>query len=1152
MSPAPPIQFLLGPAGSGKTFTCLAEIRTELKRFPDGPPLMLLAPKQATYQLERQLLEDGDLLGYTRLHILSFERLAQFVLRSIDQPEPALLEEEGRVMVLRALLLRRAKDLKIFCAPARLPGFAQQLGQILRELRRARLNPARLRELAAKTGRSQQLLDKLHDLALLMGDYEEWLQVNGLRDADQLLDIAAASLCQPPAGATIPRLGGLWLDGFAEMAPQELELLTVLLPHCERATLALCLEEAPQGDPSWLSTWSVVAQTFRRCRLALEPLPNVVVKVQVPGRNPKAGRFVGSEDLAHLERAWTSGAPSASTQPPADIRVVSCPSPEAEATLAAREVLRFVRSEPTRRFRDCAVLLRSHDGYHDALRRVFTRHGIPFFLDRREPVAHHPLAELTRFAVRVAAYNWRHDDWFGALKTGLVPAFEEQIDRLENIALEYGLEGGAWRVPLVLKAADENEREHSRGKENHPFEPVRKKLVAPFVRFADAVSGKPTGCELAAAIRELWKKLRVPMQLERWGRGGDGEKDALGQVHATVWQQMQDWLENIERAFPAEALPLREWLPILEAGLAGLSVGVVPPALDHVLIGTVDRSRNPDLKLALVLGMNEAVFPAPSSTPPLLSEVERQSLDDEGVFLGPSARHRLGHERYYGYIACTRARERLVLSCAEADAEGRKLNPSPFIAHLQRLFPGLALEKFPGEITWREAEHPCELLPEVLRSADALPDVQDPTLKELALRSEFAPVVLRQQQLAEAMQQTCVSPQWIEAIHGRELKSSVSRLEEFAACPFKFFVASTLGVKEREKFEVDARQLGSFQHELLSRFHGDLKKEGKRWRDLAPADVAGRIRDIGKALTETYAGGRFAATASSRFTAQVLIASTVRMMETLIGWMQQYEFDPSAVEVGFGLPGSELPAWTLELDAEHRLALRGRIDRVDICVAADGSKLAVVIDYKSSPHKLDAVKLHHRLQLQLPAYLAALEQLPGAAAHFSAAQIVPAGIFYVNLRGTFGKTVKRSEMLEPVEQAKERHGGYQHRGLFDDAQRHKLDNRGENKGDQFKYEFTSKGLPWKGRAQDGVSSAQFRIQLEQVREHLVALGRAIFSGTAEVSPYRLGSGSNSKTACDWCEFRGVCRFDPWVDQYRLLKPVPQTDVAIGGKAEAAE
>ena len=74
------VQLLIGPAGSGKTHACLEEIRTELKERPQGPPLLLLAPKQATFQMEHALLQDPDLHGYTRLQILSFDRLAEFIL----------------------------------------------------------------------------------------------------------------------------------------------------------------------------------------------------------------------------------------------------------------------------------------------------------------------------------------------------------------------------------------------------------------------------------------------------------------------------------------------------------------------------------------------------------------------------------------------------------------------------------------------------------------------------------------------------------------------------------------------------------------------------------------------------------------------------------------------------------------------------------------------------------------------------------------------------------------------------------------------------------------------------------------------------------------------------------------------------------------
>jgi ATP-dependent helicase/nuclease subunit B len=162
------IRFLLGPAGSGKTFRCLAEIRDALRDSPEGPPLLLLAPKQATFQLERQLLAGPALSGYTRLQILSFDRLAGFILGEFAGSPRQVLEEEGWVMALRALLGRNQSRLKIFHSTTRLPGFAQQLNLLLREFQRQQLSPRRLASLADQVQGHPALAGKLHDSALLI------------------------------------------------------------------------------------------------------------------------------------------------------------------------------------------------------------------------------------------------------------------------------------------------------------------------------------------------------------------------------------------------------------------------------------------------------------------------------------------------------------------------------------------------------------------------------------------------------------------------------------------------------------------------------------------------------------------------------------------------------------------------------------------------------------------------------------------------------------------------------------------------------------------------------------------------------------------------------------------------------------------------
>ncbi len=237
-------RFLLGPAGSGKTFRCLEEIRAELLASPEGPPLVLLAPKQATFQLERQLLGSGSLPGYTRLNILSFERLADFVLRQAQSPPRPLLSEEGRTMVLRALLMRHKEELRIFRASAGLTGFVKQLSLDLRELQRHQLSPDKLDALADQPGLPLPLRHKLHDFSVLLRAYLAWVLEHKLEDDARLLDLATDSLTAARAQAA---LGGEPQEvGQGEFSFSFFSWLAGPLKNSHRRALArwLCRDDA--------------------------------------------------------------------------------------------------------------------------------------------------------------------------------------------------------------------------------------------------------------------------------------------------------------------------------------------------------------------------------------------------------------------------------------------------------------------------------------------------------------------------------------------------------------------------------------------------------------------------------------------------------------------------------------------------------------------------------------------------------------------------------------------------------------------------------------------------------------------------------------------------------------------------------------------
>lgn len=1108
-------RFLLGPAGSGKTFRCLAEVRAALAKDPDGPPLILLAPKQATFQLERQLLADGEISGFTRLRILSFDRLAEFVFEELHIAPPKLLSAEGRLMVLRALLQRHADELKLFRSSARRAGFAQELGTLLAELQQHQFTPTKLRALAANEKFRRELRDKLHDLALLSEKYTDWLHEHGLQDANNILDFATAALRgESEMGNRKFQIENLWLDGFAEMTPQELALLTAIVPRCERATLAFCLETEPTGSESWLSIWSAIGKTFQKCRDQLKGIPDCEVSVEVLKRESKKSRFKPDSDLATLEECWTlaNQNPESGIQNPESIRVIACANPEAEAVFAAREILKFVRAG--NRYRDCAVLVRQLDGYHKPLARIFRRYEIPLFLDRRESVAHHPLAELTRNALRIVTNDWQIDDLFAALKCGFSSRNDDEteaIDDFENRALEFGWHGKKWLVPLP----------------DEKSESIRRKVVPPFEMFfceLQRLEFKPTGVELAQFISNLWQKLDAENILDGWADKKNPERPIS--PHRTVWEQMNSWLENLALAFPREALSLRDWLPILEAGLGNLTVGVIPPSLDEVLVGAIDRARNPSLKFAILLGVNESVFPAAPAAPVILTSTDRDELDAQNAAPGTGLLNQISRERYLGYIACTRANEKLAVAYSRLWADGKTLNPSPFITQLQRIFPALKVEEFIRDTDWSHATHAHELIAPLAESSTRESLLGIPALKPLAdLLAQ-----LREPAANETLPQTLA-----EKLYGPVLRSSISRLEEFAACPFKFFIKSGLRANERKVFELDVRERGNFQHDILKEFHNQLTDEGKRWRDLAPLEARQRIGEIAEELLPRHRDGLFLDSAKAAFDARAMAAALQDFVEVIIGWMHlQYDFDPVAAEIGFGGKDDASPAWEIDLGNGRKLALQGRIDRVDIWRDPNSEAAFVVVtDYKSGGKKLEPLLVDNGVQLQLLAYLGALRQWKNPGEAFGAKKILPAGAFYVSLRGKFEPGGTRAETLGDTEAKKT---AYKHNGRFDAGLLRKFDRRDVPEGDQFKYKLNKKdGLP--SKTSEALPREEFIALVDGAENQLRTLGGKIFSGAAAVDPYRLGK----KTPCEYCDYRAACRMDEWTHEFRDLRNAEKTE-----------
>lgn len=1166
------LTFLLGRAGTGKTHACLEAIRSALRDGPaDGPPLLLLAPEQATFQMERALLAHPDLQATGRAQVLSFQRLAARVMQQTGGGAKPRLGELGKRMLLRALIQKHRHDLKLFGRAARRAGFVDRLAGTFTELRQYNVAPDDLAERLGAAGDDASVLDaKIHDLHLLYRDFVADVDEQ-FTDPDELLNVIAAALPESDfaAGARI------WVDGFAGFTPQEFVVLRALWSVADAMHVALCLDpqrlrrgrranggmDASAGDlfQPTLETYERLTEFAREDRIVIES------PVLFEGAPPR--RFVAPR-LQHMERELfrRPGAPySDGDDPDVDrgaesLRLVAAAGPRVEVEAAAKQMLELVR-ERGWRFRDMALIVHDLTPYEDLITAVFHDLGIPYFIDSRRRLTHHPLIELMRSLLEAYGGNWPTEAVVRCLKTDFFPVRRDDVDKLENYALEHGIQGKGWiersRWDYVRHFTLEPEAPRPSSRQQRQLDEInelRERAVAPLRAMARAFRRAETARDHAVALWDALEALDVARTLETWIESAEAEgRVDEAQEHERAWQGVVQLLEELVNALGPLALTAAEFRQIIEAGLESLDVGMVPAGLDQVMVGTVERSRQPDIKAAFVLGAADRHFPPPPGEDVIFTDGERESLADMQLQLSPTSREESIRQQYLLYILLTRASEYLWVSYSSVDGQGKEQTPAATWRRLTELFPDDAVvtetvEPDEDEVLLQRIVGADDLIgTAALRlrrhraghaASDIWWDLYDYIVTDDRLRRRAAPLF----QALDYTNDLAPLPRDVAAaLFGSPLRTSVSRLETFAACAFRHFAQHGLGLRERETWQLDAAAAGTFLHGALRRFVERLDAAGLDWGALTDEQAREIADEAVDELLPHLEGEILLSSARYAFLGATLRARVQRGVWALTEHARRGRFRPVAVEASFGRGKALWPALILDLDDGEQLHLSGQIDRVDVARGDDGQQWVRVLDYKSSARRLPVGRVGHGLALQLPLYMSVVEGAAREGSGGNAPQsevdgqwphgaVQPAGLLYFPVRDPFLREDKpiSDERWEILVRRALRMEGL----LTDDVPVLRLMDEGVDGGSHLiAVQITTKGEVY--ASSNTASAEQFEQLLRYAEQTAADLGREILSGRIDVAPYRIGN----ERACTYCPLAGVCRFDPLVEgnAYRRLR-----------------
>ena len=217
-------------------------------------------------------------------------------------------------------------------------------------------------------------------------------------------------------------------------------------------------------------------------------------------------------------------------------------------------------------------------------------------------------------------------------------------------------------------------------------------------QFADTVeilhmAPRAKAGEYVDHLYDFLEQNQVQQKLLNYQQQFEQEGDlAKAREYAQIYRLVMDLLDQIYELLGEEEISLQEFADILEAGFGEITVGTIPQNVDRIVVGDMERTRLKQVKVLFFLGVNDGNIPKNASKGGIISDMDREFLIESGTEMAPSPRQQMYIQRLYLYLNMTKPSERLYLSYAKVNSDGKGIRPSYLIDTVRKLFPQLAVE----------------------------------------------------------------------------------------------------------------------------------------------------------------------------------------------------------------------------------------------------------------------------------------------------------------------------------------------------------------------------------------------------------------------------------------------------------------------------
>lgn len=1088
------LKIIYGKSGTGKSSFCFNEISNLIKKEKN---IYVITPEQFSFTAEKKLMDITQDDAVVNAEVITFNRMAYRILSEVGGLKKEALSKTGKAMLIYSILNNNKSKLKFL---GKSDDNVELVGNAITEFKKHGVNKEILQNEIDDID-DTYLKTKLEDINLVYQKFQEHIE-NKYIDETDLLTMLAEKIDK----TDMFKDSCIYIDEFSGFTSQEYDIVQKLMKIAKQVNITISSNNLDFNTIPETDIYYTNKMTMSKL---LEIAESENIEVEKINLN-ETKRFKTPE-LKHLEDNLYKNNYKKYENEIKNIQLFLAKDPYTEIEEVARNIVKLVKNEEYR-YKDISVITKNIDTYSNLIKAIFSKYDIPVFIDEKKDLNQNIIVKYILSVLDIFSKNWSYKAMFNYIKSGFLDIDQDKIFELENYCIKYGIQKNKWHKDFIYGYDKEQDKE-----EIDNLNSLRKQIVEPLDKLKENIDKEKTVKNICMQIYNFLLEQNIEEKVkQKIFEFEDNNLLEYANEYALTLNIIINILDDMVIVFKDDKITIDKFIQIFKIGLKNSELGKIPEVQDQIIVGDVDRSRSHKVKATFIIGLNDGVFQNVKRDEGFLNDKDRQKLKQDGIELAKTTLEILYEDNFNIYKTFTTAEEKIYLSYTSSDLEGKSLRPSVLITKVKKIFPKIQ-EK--SDVIYKEYEiinkkQTYEDLLENIYQLKTEQNIDDVWYEIYQYYKKDKEYNIKLQEDLRGLQYTNmpedINEENINKLYGNNLKTSISKLEQYRKCPFSYYLKYGLNLKEKEELKIQSLNTGTFMHEVIDEFFTYTKDSKLDLNELTDEDIKNIIDKIVKEKLQLSKNYIFTSTAKYKTLVIRLKRILTKAMKYILQTLNESDFNVLGTELEFGEKGKYKPI-LLELDDGKKVEITGKIDRIDIAKGTDGNYLRI-IDYKSSAKNIDLNEVYAGLQIQLLTYMDAVCKVE---------DLMPAGILYFSLLEQIIKADKKMTEEEIEEKIK---SNFKMKGLIlADVKVIKMhDKKLDTGASNLVPAYIDKSGNVSPKRTNGVTKEEFEDLQKYMNYTIKQIAKEIYSGKIDLKPYN----KDGVKPCDYCHYKAICSFNP--------------------------